>query len=346
MALQNILAQVGADGGIKLNSTPELQYTVALINSVAKELYNENDLRGCEREQLIELDSDAQQIALPTYVDKLISARDYQSKMPITQNDMRPRYMWQNWRRPFLGFPNYTWRMKNVMPIMRNITNAGPLKISLPFAPSALFTTAITGSTVKSSRLQEVVSFYPEDPVDSNGCVTKETTNSFTDIISINKSDETEMDISIYDIDDNLLAALRNCDKTTRYQIVQVMDRGEQQSNTQLCEILFKLKFIPFQNDFDEFPCGDFYDEVIYWKTLAKYYSKQKDGKDYALTANAKAEDTLAKIVATAEGAIKKTLQFGKNPVFESFTEFGQGITTSPRWNRFGWYGGQAYRYF
>lgn len=326
MPLIKILSDLASTLGIRLAVPSERAFLIERTNDIAKELYTENDLKYCEREQLFELGAQDQQVAFPQDVFKIIAVREYQTRLPITQLDMRPRYVYNQWRLPYIGFPYFRWRLKGVSPLKQDITDAGFLRITLPAGNPSLFTVIITGETANAKRIQEVVTFNP------GGALTINTVNSWKNVESIRKSSTTDVDVYIYDINDVEMAVIPNGELFTEYKIVQVLDRNEYPTQSQVMEMLFKTRFVPFQNDYDQFPCGDIYDEAIYWKTLAKIYSQMDGKEEKVVMCDAKAENTMMKIAQNVDGPIEVNLKFGKNPIFNQFTKRGQSLVSAPRW--------------
>jgi hypothetical protein len=320
MPLKEILSQFGSEFGIHINIANERAYLVNLINTVARDAYVENDLKNCEREQVFEAGQYDQQIALPQYVDKVIALRYYDTRLPVTQKDMRPRYMMHSWRLPYLGYPYYRWRMKGESPLKRNISNAGLLKFTIAKANSSLFSIVVTGSTINSTRIQEVITF-------AVGTTEATTINHWQDIETIRKTANTDYNVIVLDVNDNELATIPNSELFSIYKILQVLDRNEYPVMSNLIEVLYKTRFVPFANDYDQFPCGDFYDEVIFWKAAAKYWALRDNTK--AIVCENAAENKMIRIAQNKDGPIDVRIKFGKNVVYNFYKNKGASMVTS-----------------
>jgi len=323
MALLYILSRITADEGIRINNSSERQYAINRINDAARVLWQTNELKNSEVEQLFEFGALDQVIALPHYVDKVIACRNYDTRLAITMVDMRPRYMANDWRLPFSGYPYFRWRMKNKSPLKQNLRDASTITATLSSANSALFTVTITGRTTKASKISEVLVFPP-------GTTSVTTTNVFIDGVIPRKSAITDVDVTLIDASGNLLAEIPNTLLASSYQIVQVLDRNEYPNQTSLVEILYKPVFIPMQDDDDSFQCGDLYDEVIYWKTKALLNSNIEGKESYSALCSQTGDRLSNSIASNIDGPLDVKLRFGRNNVFFAFTCKRQSMITSP----------------
>lgn len=306
--LKNILDDVAAELGTLLSSTSERAWLLARVNEAADELYRNNDLYRSDREQLFNVGQTDQQIALPIYVGKLIACRDYDWRITGDIQDMRPRYKSDSWKEPFLEYPYFKWRDKGFSAIQLDITDVAPLTLSTSVPATSNFSIFVTGSTESATRITETVNFVVGD-------TSKNTVNFFESIESIRKSVVNSEDITVTDMNGRVLATIANSELASGYTLVQVLDRYEQRSEAALVECLYKLKFTPFKNDYDSFPCGDMFDKAIFWKTLSNIWATL-DGKE--LKAQAAAQQSLGIIadfsrnVETNRGS---TCAFPKNRI-------------------------------
>lgn len=321
MPLIDILSNLAAELGTRISEPTEKAWLIAQINAASKDFYAAYDFHGCEREQIVNIDPNQQQISLPYYVQKVIAVRDYNTRYPFTQEDMRPRYLRNTWLRPFMGFPYYRWRIKSQNSATQcDITNAGIITVSIPSANSTLFSVIITGGTANATREQEVLTF----PI---GTTSVTSSKMFQTIDSIRKTSPTELDVTISDMDSNVLAVIPNTELFTQYMLVQLLDRLEYRSEVLSAEVLFKQRFNALVNDYDGFPCGDSYDQAFFFKSLARIYGLRGDfEKSQVYTM--KAESDAALITANIEGPIDKRIQFGSQKTFETFTKLGQSYVT------------------
>ena len=324
MALLTILSRIAADEGIRITDTNERQYAVNRINDAAKVLWQTNELKNSEREQLFDIGQLDQVVSLPYYVDKVIACRNYETRLAITMFDMRPRYMSNDWRLPFSGYPYFRWRMKGRSATKQNLRDASTITVALAKPSTTLFTVTITGRTTSASRTSEVLVF-------TVGKTLLTTSSVFIEIESIRKSAITDVDVGICaSSDETLLAEIPNTLLTSSYQIVQVLDRNEYPQQSVLVEILYKPVYVPMQNDDDQFQCGDIYDEVIYWKTRALLQSLISGNESRASACNQTAEDLSVRIAKNVDGPLDVRLKFGSNQYFNAFRNKRQSLITSP----------------
>ena len=324
--LKNILLECSAAVGISLTEVDKRAWLIAKINAAAEEIYNSGDNAGCMREQVFTVESTQQQVTLPYYVDKIRAAREWNTSRKMHLNDMRPRYQTSKWRQPFLF-----WRVKGVVALKRDLGNQGTITCIFGEAVTARTKVVITGSTSTASRTAETLTYEVGD-------TSKTTTKSFTSIESISKSVTTVADLTIYDASANTIAEIPNHELSSRYTLVQVTDEESPQlSPNNVFEVLYKIRFSPFINDTDEFPCPGF-DKAIYWKVLEHIWAEQKDRVDAAIMAGQKCAAIINQLNANDSGGIEIEMDFGR-PRYS-------GIQDSPTMNPyssanpFGSYGG------
>lgn len=314
MSLRTIRAEIAADEGIKIDTASEKAYLDDKINKAAQELYEQNDLEGCLREQIFRTTSSDQQISLPFYVWEVRLVRNYDYLRPITVQDMRPRYHFYGWVEPFCR-----WRMKySGHPVERNISNVGPLTITLPRACTSAFTITVIGQTGEAQRIQEYVTF-------AAGEVSKDTIENYIAIESFTKNRVNNEDVVIEDMGGTQLAAIPNSELKSSYTILQIADRFQTgDGQLMLFEVLYKSRFTPMSNDDDSFICGDKFDRAIYFKTLELLYEK-KQGEE-ALTkvlgCAAKTRQILEGMEAASDMGISNQLAFAPCPYYGLFDSY------------------------
>jgi hypothetical protein len=306
MPLKDIKAKVAADVGIKLSSTAEDAFLLDKINQAAKELYTKHDLVGSMREQLFQLSATTQQLSLPYYIDTIRAVRDYETRLPIERVDMLPRYQTEGSRAKEGGLP---WRIKaEKYPLKANIGSDGPLTFTLKSAATVTFNIVVIGATSAASRVQEIVNV-------AAGALAVTTTNNFLadGVERIFKSSTTDSDIVVTDIDGKEVADIPNSELYPSYTIVQVLDQDYTRGQTQLVEVLYKTRFTPFKNDYDSFPCGDVYDDAIYYLTLGIIHGG-KNGDEWkakAQMAYARAEQLVIEVAKSKQATLTLRMDFG-----------------------------------
>lgn len=296
MSLRNILIDVSSELGLDLSNADELTYHITKVNEAAKELYDSTDLPGSLREQLFQIDdTDTYQVAFPYAVDKIRAIRFYNTAGGnITLEDMRPRY--HNYRWGTQRNLKYQIKQTNA-PLNRNILNAAPLTFSLPQDEVAEANIVITviGSTPTASRAIDTITILA-------GQNSATGLKHFEEVASIEKADTCDFDITITDVDDIELGIIPNHELRPNYTIVKIRedDYSLKFGNSyplNTIEVLYKHRFIPFINYYDEFICPDC-DKLIAWKFIEHYWAKKPGHDKEALLAYGKFEKVL-KLVLT-----------------------------------------------
>ncbi len=283
-------------------------YLVFQINKAAKELHESKDLVNCNREQLFSLSPETQQVSLPHYVFQVRGIRNHYTRRQITFHDMRPRYQSSGWTEHLLA-----WRDKYRSPLMQEIDTFSPLIFSIPGPEQAPFTVGISGSTKDAQRVTETLTF----PI---GTTSQTTTNSYQTVDAITNTIQHTYDVSVIDINNRVLAVLPNSEFTSDYRVIQVLDFiSVAPSSPYMIEVLYKIRFQPMTNDYDQFVCPG-YDDAIVWKTLSYLYSR-KD-QDKMMAADAKCTAILRQIADDNEQSVEKLVEFRQNESLYLFHRF------------------------
>lgn len=305
--LNTILSEIASDEGLSTANASERAWLVDQINKSAEEIYNSYDLRSSYREQIFSLGEGKQLITLPWYVANVRKIRNYDVRRNIKYIDMGQRYHTNDWE---LG-PFFEYReVQKEAPLETNITNLGPLTVTLTSACTTAFTVIITGKTEDTERKVEMLTFLA-------GETTKTTANNYEDIESIRKNRVNDEDLSVSDLDGNVVARIPNHMEKSTNTIVEVLDYPTQQlGEATLVEVLYKHTFAPFVNDTDSLPCGDFFDRCIYWKTVSNIYTKREGqtAERKVLGAEAKFKKILEEMTSNDIQGREFKLDFGTNP--------------------------------
>lgn len=295
--------------GNKLSVTAERLLVVDLVNRAAKELYDSADLVGCLREQVFSAALTGSQVTLPYYVEHIRGVRPYSGFYPITPINMLPRYVSTVWEDT-----KYNWRVKYKTPLETNLTVASHLTFTLKSTESTDVIIYVTGSTPTSDRLTESVTI-------TAGSLSATSTNVFTEfpgVKGLRKNRITTHNIDVYNDSSAIIATIPNCELESRNTIIQVVDStGCCSTSPNTCtsdctcwEILYKLRFVPFVNDFDEFPCMG-YDDAIQWKARELWYADQDGKEERALLANQKCKSLVEQMDADAKKGIIHKISSG-----------------------------------
>ncbi len=314
MALIDILTETETHKGKVTDSTRALR--VYKINKAAREIHKGADIEEAMDEQVFDINVDSQQIALPAYIDKVRGMRYYDGRQAITLDDMRNRYNFN-----FTGDNEMwylQWRKKKPQALGREISNQSVIKVSLPLANGEAFTVTLTGKTDKSERISEVLSFSATD-------TEKTSAANFISLESVVKSKITAYNVSLYDVEDNLLGEVLNSEYQSVYQIYQIADTDgfSMPVNASGVEVRYKMKFQPFKNDGDTFFGTDSYDDAIVWKFLEHESQNVKDAEAYRF----KCQEILTQLSVDTQAGQRTKINFKPNPFLNLPYKYAGGLT-------------------
>jgi hypothetical protein len=303
MALRDILLSTAPVLTINLSDTGQRALLVARINRAARELYDSQDFAGTLREQVFTFAASAHQVALPWYVDQIRGVREYDAGDKVQINSMRPRYQTNAWTQDLLS-----WRVKGFSPLQCEITNATQLTLTFSEALTEPVDVIVTGATATASCYTETVSFDVGDTVKT----TTKQFQSWPEFRSIRKSAATNADLTVTSATQTL-AEIPNRELESRYTLVQILDKEFTTSSVVTdYEILYKMRFSPFVDDYDEFPCRGF-DMAIHWKTLEHHFAERQDEGDRAVGCHEKCNEVLRQINANDAAGKEMFMDFGQN---------------------------------
>jgi len=332
---KDILLDVSNEIGVTLATQLQKKSLISLwINQAAEDLYTSDDLPGCLREQVFDLDLSDGMVTLPWYVYKIRGLRNVNWWNSISQHDHRMRYSTNGYKEFWnYGWMRDVWRVKEVRAIGRSITNAAPLTLKIPLPETVAFAVNITGSNNNSVRLTEKITF-------SAGVTEMTTVNSFINpynefpIESIIKNIPTTYDLTIKDANDLEIAKIPNSELSSRYTVIQVFDNGvilPLSTDCNCTEVLFKYKLSPMLNDFDSFPCPGF-DKAIFYKFMENY--KGKNGElDQAVAYKIKCKEICDNLNNDDNQNKEMKIDFGVNKFLEvQRTSYPGDICTRRFW--------------
>jgi hypothetical protein len=307
MPLAAIRNKCAADVGIDLSDATQLALLDRKINEAAKELYESDDLVGCLREQIFQIDPADEQITLPWYVYQVRGVRQDERRTKIERNDMRPRYSTKDWGPEH----RWRWRFKGYTPLAMQPTNYAPFIVSIPVAETVAFNVIITGCTTTASRVADQLTFAVGD-------ISKTATKQFQPgqlpecVESIKKDRWTQQDVTIKDADGNAIAVIPNSELESRNMLVHVSDfQGMTVADVFCVEVLYKLRFSPMYLDYDEFFCRG-YDDAIYFKFLERWWSIREGKAQDALLAHEKVKELVTQIARDSELGTELKVDVGR----------------------------------
>ncbi len=316
MALKHILEDIGSILGFDLTNADQVSYLTEQVNHAAVELYNSMDLPGSMREQIFQVsDVDNYQTSFPHYVDKIRAIRFYNtSGGKVRLEDMRPRYHMHRWGNQ--GILTYRIKRSNAA-LADDIENAAPITFSLPTSKVEAANVVITviGKTASAERVQETVTLVAGQSNVTTG-------EGYEEIISIIKQSVNNYNISITDIDGNVLGEIPNSELQTSYTIIQLRQDDfaplyNNQYPLNTLEVLYKVKFTGFRNLYDEFPAPKC-DKIIFWKFVEHFYAYKPGMEQRALAAKIKVDGLLSELNTDDEMGKTIQIEYAPNPMFEA----------------------------
>ena len=329
--LIDILKSFAVETGYDITQESTRNAAVDYINRAAKEIYNPLECDRLMQTVVIQVYADMQ-ITLPSFVGELRAVREYGGRDTVNINSIGvPRFFNDTWL--------YRWRNFTLMgekPICQNITNASILTLNAAVVEAVPAIVSITGKTTTATKISELVVLNATSVV---------TTNSFVEIYAISSTTTTRTcDITVLDVNGNILAVLENSAPKTRYLLVDVAKYNWSaqtgSSTTVLAEILFKPRLYPMQQDADEF-CFSGFDEGILYGAVQLFYHGV-DGKEEDVLLYEKAKiGSINRAVSNIERGSPRQLIHQRGPVNKAFfrMRYGAANQRSGRDN----YSGQQY---
>jgi hypothetical protein len=301
MSVKYILGQAGAKMGLNPNAQSSRLVLLRFLNEAARELYNQSDMPGCLLEQVFKVNGD-QTISCPEYVGRIRGLREFNSQIPWSLNQMRPRYNKFNWQDMWRNI-----RFKNRQALMTTVTNQSVGVLTVPVVESPPVVVTVSGPTPTASELSEDITM---------SAVTAQTVNNFLDYTSVKKDRVNNYDITLSDIDAKVLTVIPNNMLTASYQIIDIslcpwLPTGLAPQEHYV-ELLYKKTLPYLSNDADEFPAQG-YDDVIVNKMMQLWFEEQ--GKpDVAIAYDTKATRTLARETEEQNRATEDVVSMVSNP--------------------------------
>lgn len=301
MSVKHILNQVGAKMGLDPQDSAQRSVMLRFLNEAAVELYNQSDMPGSLMEQAFKVNGD-QTISLPYYVGQVRAAREIDSQVAWSINQMRPRYNQFNWTDMWRNL-----RLKNRQCLQATVINESKCVITVPKVENPPIVVTVTGAIENAADVFESVTM---------DAVQKTTNTSFIDYSSVKKDRVNNYDVVLSDVDGRILTTIQNNQLVAMYQILDVSScpwLSQSTSTTDhIMEILYKKALPWFENDSDEFPAPDC-DNILVNKILQLWFEEQGKG-DIAIAYDAKATRTLARLTEDQNRATEDVVALTCNP--------------------------------
>ncbi len=295
-----ILTQFGNKVGLNPQDNGDRSTLLRFLNEAADELWTEADLVGSLWEQVFRINGD-QTLTMPMEVASPRAVREFYTQNPIHLTQMRPRYNMFNWKDGW-----YNFRLKNTQALMRTITNSGPLVYTVAVVDSSPITVNVTGSTDFATSVTESIVI---NNLNQTGTI------SFNEIIAVTKSGPSSSDVTLLDLDGNVLTIIPNNALEAKYQILDISNAPWLSSTISTIdnyvEMLYKKRLPYLSNDNDEFPAVG-YDNQLVNKCLQLYY-EEENNPQVALAYDQKATRGLARKYEEQNKATEDMVSFQQN---------------------------------
>ena len=262
MSVKTILDLASVKMGMNPSST-DRSVLLRFLNEAAYEMHMQADMPGSLMEMTFKMNGDMT-LSLPWYVGEIRAIRETATFIPWSINRLQPRYYQSNWPDFWRNF-----RLKGKYACMQAVINEGPVVINVPQVDSPNLTVTITGSTATASQISEIIT------VNSTQV---QSVNSWTDIRGILKSEVTQYDVTVNDIDGRLLSVIPNTEYETWYTIVDISTMPwlatSQSQLDHWVEVLYKRRLPTLTNDGDEYPANDV-DHIVANKMVQLWAQEQ-----------------------------------------------------------------------
>lgn len=303
--LSDILTELSAEHGLVIDDPGERALAIRRVNKAAKEIYDMGDLFNLTDEVVVDLNVEEAQVTLPEYMGHVRGMRFYDRRYKVSLDNQFNRFQ--------DGCDTEVWPIKNYReksrsPLARNIDNESLLVFTIPLVENTNIEIAIQGSTSNSQRFSEKIALA------TGSLIARSLGNYKMPMFSIRKNIITSYDIIIKDVDDNELGRIPNCQYNSSYIVYQIYDNPYMnQGGPELAvEVLYKKRFIPFQNNDDQFIGGEDYDSAIIWKYLEH---RAKDPKN-AILFRGKCSEVLNGLTNDPDRGKRKKINFVPRPFF------------------------------
>lgn len=301
MSVKNILSYAAPKMGLNPAQASQRAVLLRFLNEAADEMYTQADIAGSLMEHVFMVNGN-QTISLPHYVGEVRAIREYFSQIPWSINQMRPRYNQSNWPDMWRN-----WRLLNRSPLQRSITNESIVNVVVPFVENPPITVTVAGATATASNVQKVITC---------SALINPSVNQFLDISSVEKSKVTTYDVTITDVDGEMLTVIPNTELQAWYQVVDVSTLPwltQRQSNLEhYVEVLYKKALLYLSSDGDEYPAQGF--DIILGNKMLQLWAQEEGKADLALQYDKLTSRSMARKHENANRATEDSIGFVFNP--------------------------------
>ena len=328
MAVSYILQQAGAKMGLNPSLASQRATLLRYLNEAARELYDQSDMVGILMEQVFKVNGD-QTISLPHYVGPVRAVRELDSTWTWHINKMRPRYNQINWKDMWHNF-----RLRNLQALQATVTNQSVGVISVPAIENPPIEVTVVGPTPLSSEASETLVMSELSVM---------TANTYLNYTTVSKNTINDFDVTLSDVDGNVLTVIPNNQYEALYQIIDVSMFPFINQNTgpqyNYLEILYKKALPILFNDTDSFPSKTNYDDILVNKMM-QLSKEEQDKPDLAMAYDTKATRSLARKTEDQNRGAEPEIALARNP----HDRVHGRVSGSRRWRLGTWGGGFSSR--
>lgn len=302
MPVSYILSQAGQKMGLNPALASNRQTLLRYLNEAARELYDQSDMVGILMEQVFKVNGD-QTISCPYYVGPIRAARELYSHFEWHIHKMRPRYNQISWKDDW-----HNLRLRNTQALMSTVVNQSVGVLTVPKVESPPVQVILVGPTDWSAQAQETVTMTETRML---------TQHKFNDYISVSKPAINDYDITLSDVDGQVLTIIPNCMLEASYQIIDVSAFPWLSQNTSpqcnYLEILYKKALLYLSNDSDSFPSRTNYDDILVNKIM-QLSKEEQDKPELAMAYDTKATRSLARKTEDQNRATEDEIALVRHP--------------------------------
>jgi hypothetical protein len=301
MSVYAILQRAGRKIGLNPTDTNQRSTLLRWLNEGAREVYSKSDMPGSLWEHVFKINGD-QSITCPHYVDQVRAAREYDSQVAWSINQMRPRYNQFNWTDMWRNL-----RLKNKQCLQATVTNTSTGRLTVEAVENPPVSVVVRGQTIGSTNTSETVVMTE---------TTMFTKNQYSNYEAFKKDSINLYDITLTDMDGNILSVLPNNQFEARYSIIDVSSCPWLSISTSTLdhylELLYKRTLPILWWDTDDFLDGT-YDDILVDK-IQQIWNEEQGKVDIAMAFDTKATRSLAERTENVNRATEDVVSLVANP--------------------------------
>lgn len=298
MSAKYIFDTFGRKASYRPSQSAERDIIASYVNSAAREVYNQSDLPELMKEVTVSA-TPGGMLIMDRQVGEIRAMREEDSRLPWTLRDAYSKYK--------IGELNaglwFSWRVVGKRPLLVESMATGLVAAVTPVI-DATVTVNILGVTATASRIGEDLPLT---------ALTNASSRSYTDILAIRKSGQTDYDITIRGADATTIAVIPNNQLSSEYLWVDVSSfPGGDTGGTISMEVLYKEAYQNLYDDSDSF-AGDAYDDIVVDRAIALWCA-DNDRTEEAILRDRKATREMGRKIANDDRGQVSIAKFAPHP--------------------------------